>query len=276
MNREALVPAFSGRPSTPEEVGLLNSIIAEIGDAQDALSASIAVLRRVCEATGWVLGQMWIPSQDGTALERDAVWASESDKGLQEFVSISGRITFSLGQGFLGRVWSSKQPVWIPNVSIDRDVVRFSEAQIANFVTALGIPVVVSPEPARDAAHLARMIDRDVSAEPDGAVRCHPARTAPISCSSPGTSWAGAIPASRWRNFPNAAGAGLVLASGNLEACEKAARQGGVADRRRRGCRSRRCQWRAARLCGGLTGLFVAISLEISAWCSAMPGPSKV
>jgi PAS domain S-box-containing protein len=146
MNRETLVPAFSGRPSTPEEVGLLNSIIAEIGDAHDALSASIAVLRRVCEATGWVLGQMWIPSQDGTALERDAVWASDPDKSLQTFVSISGQITFSLGEGFLGRVWSSKQPVWIPDVSMDRDIVRSSEARTAKFVTALGVPVVAENE----------------------------------------------------------------------------------------------------------------------------------
>jgi hypothetical protein len=53
----------------------------------------------------------------------------------------------------------TRETVWIPELM-----------KHANGTKRLRQVVVVSPEPEKDAAHLARMIDRDVRAEPDGAV----------------------------------------------------------------------------------------------------------
>src|ERR1700712_2398939 len=53
----------------------------------------------------------------------------------------------------------TRETVWIPELM-----------KHANGAKRLKQVLAVSPDPAKDAAHLARMIDRDVRAEPDGAV----------------------------------------------------------------------------------------------------------
>ncbi len=52
----------------------------------------------------------------------------------------------------------TRETVWIPELM-----------KHANGAKRLKQALVVSPEPAKDAAHLARLIDREVKAEPDGA-----------------------------------------------------------------------------------------------------------
>jgi len=53
----------------------------------------------------------------------------------------------------------SRETVWIPELM-----------KHANGAKRLRQVLIVSPEPARDAAHMSRMIDRDVRTEADGAV----------------------------------------------------------------------------------------------------------
>jgi glyoxalase-like protein len=105
----------------------------------------------------------------------------------------------------------TRETVWIPQLQ-----------QHANAAKCLKRALVVSPDPAKDAAHLARLIDRDVSAEPDGAV------TVPSGSDRadflfltkdrlhrryPDVSLAG---------LPERGGAGLVFQTADLAAAEKA------------------------------------------------------
>jgi hypothetical protein len=53
----------------------------------------------------------------------------------------------------------TRETVWIPELM-----------KHANGAKRLRQVLIVSPEPAKDAAHMSRMIDRDVESEPDGAV----------------------------------------------------------------------------------------------------------
>src|SRR4030088_3559095 len=53
----------------------------------------------------------------------------------------------------------TRETVWIPELM-----------KHANGARRLMQALVVSPEPAQDAAHLARMIDRETSSDPDGAI----------------------------------------------------------------------------------------------------------
>ena len=80
--------------------------------------------------------------------------------------------------------------VWIPELM-----------KHANGAKRLKQVLIVAPEPAKEAAHLSKMIDRDVRAEPDGAA-------AVPSGGDRADFVASAIPAYRWRDCPNAAARG--------------------------------------------------------------------
>jgi hypothetical protein len=111
----------------------------------------------------------------------------------------------------------TRETVWIPQLQ-----------KHANAAKSLKLALVVSPEPAKDAAHLARMIDREVRAEPDGAVAVPSGSDRAdfvfltrdqLGRRYPGVSLAG---------VPERGGAGLVLATGDIAAAEKAVGKAGV------------------------------------------------
>ncbi len=111
----------------------------------------------------------------------------------------------------------TRETVWIPQLQ-----------QHANAAKRLKRALVVSPEPAKDAAHMARMIDREVSTEPDGAVAVPSGSDRAdfvfltkdqLSRRYPDVSLAG---------LPERGGAGLVLATSDLGATEKAVGNAGV------------------------------------------------
>jgi hypothetical protein len=111
----------------------------------------------------------------------------------------------------------TRQTVWIPELM-----------KHANGAKRLRQTLVVSPEAAKDAAHLARMIDREVRAVPDGAVAVPSGSDRAdfifltkeqLSRRYPGVALAG---------LPERGGAGLVLATSDLAAAEKAVGSGGV------------------------------------------------
>src|SRR5881227_791177 len=102
--------------SREEQINLLQSITMEVAAAGDLSSALEVVLRRVCEKTGWVLGQAWVPNQDRAVLDCGATWfCGEAD--LKQFRAASEESHFIPGIGLPGRVWKSKQPAWIQDSS---------------------------------------------------------------------------------------------------------------------------------------------------------------
>jgi signal transduction histidine kinase len=95
----------------------------------------------VCEKTGWVIGQAWIPRQDGTLLDCSSAWFSVAT-GLEKFKKYSEATTFLPGVGLPGRVWSSKQPAWIQDVTLDPNFPRTEVAGEVGLKAALCIPIL--------------------------------------------------------------------------------------------------------------------------------------
>lgn len=110
-----------------------------------------------------------------------------------------------------------------------RETVWISELmKHANGAKRLKQAVVISAEPAGDAAHLARMIEGKVRPEPDGgfAVPSGPDRADFIFLSS--TQLAGRYPGVSLAGLPENGGAGLVLATSDLTAAAKAVGSAGI------------------------------------------------
>ena len=84
--------------SREEQINLLQSITMEVAAASDLSSALEIVLRRVCEKTGWELGQAWVPNRDKTLLVCGPVWfCGEAD--LKHFRAVSEKSHFQPGVG---------------------------------------------------------------------------------------------------------------------------------------------------------------------------------
>ena len=129
------------RQESEEQLSLLQTITRQVAAADDLSSALKIVLHQVCEKTGWALGQAWVPNEDGSVLVCDSDWpCGESD--LQEFRVASKAMNFKAGVGLPGRVWQSKQPAWVEDVTNDPNFPRSAAARTIGLKTGVGIPIL--------------------------------------------------------------------------------------------------------------------------------------
>jgi PAS domain S-box-containing protein len=128
-----------------EEVRLLQAISMDVSAAPDLDSALKVVLRHVCERTGWIIGQAWTPSADGAAVECSNAWFT-SAQGLEEFRLGSEKVRLPPGIGLPGRVWLSKRPAWVKDVSVDSNFPRIALARAAGLKAALALPIISGDE----------------------------------------------------------------------------------------------------------------------------------
>ena len=128
-----------------EEVRLLQAISMDVSVAPDLDSALKVVLRHVCERTGWIIGQAWIPAADGTSVECSNAWFTAA-QGLEEFRLGSENVRLPPGIGLPGRVWLSKRPAWVKDVSVDSNFPRIVLARAAGLKAALALPIISGDE----------------------------------------------------------------------------------------------------------------------------------
>ena len=144
QQNELLQQEIEERQRAEAETSLLLKTTQAISSAEDFHSALEVTLRQVCETIGWDFGEAWIPSEDGTTLEQSQGGYALEEK-LQKFRDRSQHLKFFPDVGLPGRVWTSKQPEWIVDITIQQDQL-FSRVDIALEVglkAALGIPIVL-------------------------------------------------------------------------------------------------------------------------------------
>ena len=132
------------RERTEKEIRLLQNITLAVSEAEDLPAALQVVLRKVCEATGWLLGQAWLPGSHGR-LECSPVWHA-AVAGLERFRKASNEMSFAPGVGLPGRVWSDKKPVWMPDVVREGNFPRAMIAAEVGMHAGFGIPVKAGDE----------------------------------------------------------------------------------------------------------------------------------
>jgi len=123
-------------------IHIMKKAVTESIDFQSALEV---VLKDVCEATGWVLGEAWIPSPDGSSLVCSHAWYS-SIEGAEKFIKVSEAFKFHRGVGLPGHAWSSGKPVWVKDLNADPNFLRRPFTTKININAAIAFPVLEGGE----------------------------------------------------------------------------------------------------------------------------------
>jgi signal transduction histidine kinase/DNA-binding NarL/FixJ family response regulator len=123
-----------------EELRLLRTLALALGEAEDLESALTLVLEQVCEVTGWVTGEAWLPDGQGAVLVRGPVHVAGSSE-LEHFHAGGAELAFTPGTGPIGRVWLSGEPEWIGDVTGRADFYRAELATESGLHAAVAIPV---------------------------------------------------------------------------------------------------------------------------------------
>jgi PAS domain S-box-containing protein len=123
------------------QLGLARELAFLIAEAKTVDDALELALRKICESTGWVLGQAWTVDAAGSCLECSPAWHAGSN-GLEPFRYGSEAMTFEPGVGLPGRAWSSKKPAWIKDVKCDGNFPRSGFAKEVGLGAGMAVPVL--------------------------------------------------------------------------------------------------------------------------------------
>src|SRR5947209_2793043 len=102
----------------------VTQILAQAATLQEATAK---ILQAVCECLVWDVGVLWSLDKEAGVLRCVEVWHKESIE-VPEFEATSRETTFIPGIGLPGRVWFSREPLYIPDVVRDA---TFPRAAIA-------------------------------------------------------------------------------------------------------------------------------------------------
>jgi PAS domain S-box-containing protein len=120
----------------------VSQVLAESDTLQEVTPK---ILHAVCEYLTWDLGQLWRTDRATGVLRCVEAWHKESIEATQ-FVASSRDRTLLPGIGLPGRVWSSLEPAYIPDVVEDPNFPRSSIAILAGLHAAFAFPIVLGSE----------------------------------------------------------------------------------------------------------------------------------
>ena len=133
------------RKRTEQRLTTQHAVVSILAQAVDLREAAPRVLRAACKSTGWDLGDLWVVDKQTNLLSYIDLWNVE---GLDaaEFLDLSRRSKFAPGDCLPGRVWATRQPVWIVDISRDPDMRRADAAAKAGLRGGFGFPIQFGDE----------------------------------------------------------------------------------------------------------------------------------
>ena len=92
-------------------------VLAEATTTAEALPA---LLRAIGERMGWPVAAFWTSTGAGPVadLRCTAFW-QEPGTGFEEYAAATRALSLTPGDGLPGRAWESRQPRWVPDVSVE-------------------------------------------------------------------------------------------------------------------------------------------------------------
>jgi PAS domain S-box-containing protein len=117
----------------------VTQILAEAATLQEATPK---ILQAVCECLVWDVGALWSIDREAGVLRCVEVWHKESVE-VPQFEATSRESTFVPGIGLPGRVWFSREPIYIPDVVRDANFPRAPITGREVLHSAFGFPILL-------------------------------------------------------------------------------------------------------------------------------------
>ena len=120
------------------------AVAAALANSCDLAGAASPVLQAICERLGWDTGAMWLVGETGV-LHCVDLWHAPAVR-IEQFERATRTSTFRPGIGLPGRVWQSREPVWIEDTPQDTNFPRRPIATQEGLHGAFAFPILLEHE----------------------------------------------------------------------------------------------------------------------------------
>jgi signal transduction histidine kinase len=129
------------------DLELMEAVAVASNTAPAVEEAMQVAIDRICAHTGWPVGHVYVPRGDGTGVElvSTRIWHLDDPERFQTFREVTEGMTFPPGVGLPGRIFESRRPAWIVDVTQDRNFPRATSGTGIGVKAAFGFPAL-APE----------------------------------------------------------------------------------------------------------------------------------
>ena len=133
------------RKRAEERLRVQHTVAQILAEAATIEEATPRILLAMGDCLGWDVGVLWRVDREAEALRCVELWHKASI-AVPEFEKVSREFTFGPGLGLPGRVWSSLEPEYIPDVAPDENFPRAPIAEQEGLRAAFGFPILLGRE----------------------------------------------------------------------------------------------------------------------------------
>jgi diguanylate cyclase (GGDEF)-like protein/PAS domain S-box-containing protein len=135
-----------GRDVTEQKRGeqllkLEHSVALSLADAASEPDALRTALRAICETEGWDYAEFWKLDEAAGVLRRHVHWVMPGVPEAASFAASSPELAVAPGEGLVGTVWKSGEPLWIADTAADPRAMRRSLVAETGLRGTLKVPV---------------------------------------------------------------------------------------------------------------------------------------
>jgi PAS domain S-box-containing protein len=134
---------ISAREQLDRQLTLARELALAIGTAETVGEAMELTLRKICEATGWNLGEAWV--REGDELVLASVWYEASERFDRFESGLVGARTVR-NRGLPGVAWETRGPVWMRDVTSEPRFLRSTLARKFGIGAGMAVPVLSGKE----------------------------------------------------------------------------------------------------------------------------------
>ncbi|MEX0803382.1 MAG: ATP-binding protein [Candidatus Binatia bacterium] len=126
---------------------LLQEIAAAANEATSLEAPFQFAVDQLCAHQNWSVGHAYFFRPETTDhLDSLAVWYLRDPTAYESFQKASESLPFRAGQGLIGRIVRSREPVVIEDIAEDRNFVRAKAASAVGLKSAVAFPVLINKE----------------------------------------------------------------------------------------------------------------------------------
>ncbi len=134
-----LVRDITERKRTADRLELLRDSVHDLSTSPDLAATTASILDRFCTTSGWLLGEMWIPTPGG-ALDLFSAGQAAEHPRVQRFRTENAGASLRLDEDELARLWHGA-PAFIDDLAAAPGAFRAKAAHRAGLRSAFAIPL---------------------------------------------------------------------------------------------------------------------------------------
>ena len=138
----AILRDITERRQSEQRLAVEHAVARILATGTSLANVAPDILQSMCRLLGWRLGALWQLDCDAKLMRNFNLWKDDT-ADFSAFVDMTRTLTFANGDCLIGRVLTTRRPIWVRNVAKESDFPRAAVAERVGLHAAFAFPITI-------------------------------------------------------------------------------------------------------------------------------------